>query len=979
LAAAIALLCFPLLLAAQDGGAPMRGQAGILDIPGARLLDPPPEPTPIKVIPPSLADPRAAEALSPRYTMPALDVRPFLEEDRQARAIGERRTRTGVVRSVPAEAVRNGAWTEIDGRFLWRLTISSPGALFSRIRFQGFHLPGGGQLFVYPSGHPDAAQRFTEDGPGSQADFWGTVLPGDSVDVEYTAPGREDVLPFRIVGFAHGYLDPRAAEVRAPEEPALAGSCNLDVSCYPDWIQSADSLAVVSFVSGGYSYYCSGALVNNASGDLSPLFLTARHCISLEEEAASAAFSFRYRSASCGSNQLTSPRWNATERSQILSTSATNDMTMLKILGGVPSPLYLSGVFLGSPVTGEPVTAIHHPSAAYQKISFGSLLAQNNVYPSYHRVLWSAGVTEPGSSGSPLLNANHQVEGVLSFGSSSCATPTGSDYYGKVALADATMQGYLQNGLPDDDLEWNETAALATPITLPFDRSGLVLKAKARHDWFKFTTPPDKLILVRVDFAGSTISNFSELFLGLNGPRVSSLGFDLGGVAYPTVGSEPMQYFLHVYMPFELRAEYRLRISLIDPPVIQISGSFRPFFPEYRKVGASYQLSSIGFPGTTWLEYSKDPAWTTWTTLPAQSFTATPYSLSFSSEIDWLDPDTTYNFRAAAQNAGGTYRSPVYTVTTGPIPVPSGYFPVDGSVEQHPTPDLSWTGGLCPYDLYLGLTPDPPLLASLEDLGTGCMIGRYVSNLLLESGSRYYWRIVNKYKEFRVPSEVRSFTTWGPKIAFSPQRFVDFGPRPWTTLATASVTLTNQSSIDFQFSNSITGPYQLLQGCSTLLAGQSCSVTVKFLTSTLGPASGSLVLTDSAQGLTYTIPLSGTVVDITLSLSRPVRPSRGGSGGGSAAQRSAVVTVAGQGAPDSSVALSCVAPVGFACTLSASSAPLDGAVHSVEVAAAVPRPLASRRALRLGGAPAQARAITVRVIAAFGGLSRSVDVPLIVE
>jgi hypothetical protein len=87
----------------------------------------------------------------------------------------------------------------------------------------------------------------------------------------------------------------------------------------------------------------------------------------------------------------------------------------------------------------------------------------------------------------------------------------------------------------------------------------------------------------------------------------------------------------------------------------------------------------------------------------------------------------------------------------------------------------------------------------------------------------------------------------------------------------------------------------------------------------------------------------------------------------------------GQGAPDSSVALSCVAPVGFACTLSASSTPLDGAVHSVEVAAAVPRPLASRRALRLGGAPAQARAITVRVIAAFGGLSRSVDVPLIVE
>jgi hypothetical protein len=190
--------------------------------------------------------------------------------------------------------------------------------------------------------------------------------------------------------------------------------------------------------------------------------------------------------------------------------------------------------------------------------------------------------------------------------------------------------------------------------------------------------------------------------------------------------------------------------------------------------------------------------------------------------------------------------------------------------------------------------------------------------------------------------------------------------------------LTNQSTTAFQFSNVSSGPFQLVQACPSLVQGQSCTVGVRMLTDSLGPAFGAVVLSDATQNLTYTIPLSGTVVDIALNLSRPVRPGRVGSGGGSTAQRSAVVTVAAQGAPGSSAALSCVAPAGVSCSLSTTSVPLDGATHAVEVSAAV-RPPAPRRALRLGGLPTPARAITVRVIASIGGASRSVDVPLTIE
>ena len=44
---------------------------------------------------------------------------------------------------------------------------------------------------------------------------------------------------------------------------------------------------------------------------------------------------------------------------------------------------------------------------------------------------WSIGVTEPGSSGSPLFNTEHKVIGTLTGGASACDSLTGSDYYAK--------------------------------------------------------------------------------------------------------------------------------------------------------------------------------------------------------------------------------------------------------------------------------------------------------------------------------------------------------------------------------------------------------------------------------------------------------------------------------------------------------------------------------------------------------------------
>ncbi|MDO4756760.1 MAG: protease, partial [Parabacteroides sp.] len=90
---------------------------------------------------------------------------------------------------------------------------------------------------------------------------------------------------------------------------------------------------------------------------------------------------------------------------------------------------------------------IHHPSGDYMKISTFKKTAtshtwssDNNVFgaiKAHWNVTFSAtanghGVTEGGSSGSPLFNQNKLIVGTLSGGNSTCKYPEGTNYYGKL-------------------------------------------------------------------------------------------------------------------------------------------------------------------------------------------------------------------------------------------------------------------------------------------------------------------------------------------------------------------------------------------------------------------------------------------------------------------------------------------------------------------------------------------------------------------
>ena len=87
----------------------------------------------------------------------------------------------------------------------------------------------------------------------------------------------------------------------------------------------------------------------------------------------------------------------------------------------------------------DSVVGIHHPEGDIKKISFAYNQCYDSSYTDSYTALcwnikhWDNGVTEPGSSGSPLYNKYHQFVGQLFGGPSFCGCndTDKNDYYGK--------------------------------------------------------------------------------------------------------------------------------------------------------------------------------------------------------------------------------------------------------------------------------------------------------------------------------------------------------------------------------------------------------------------------------------------------------------------------------------------------------------------------------------------------------------------
>ena len=343
---------------------------------------------------------------------------------------------------------------------IWKTEFSIPKTKALALKIKHLHLPKGSQLFLYT---PNQLKDFLVFDASQQAidlnHFISKKIQGSRLILEYNQTIKslhhtKDSLILDIEGLVDFYIR------KSEGNPGFGQSteCEVNVACSEGdgWCNEAQSVVRI-FIQSGASYsYCSGTLVNNTRQDFAPYILTAEHCgaYSNEEDFKYWKFDFNYQSDACQSpaSEIDIPA-QAIYGCQTLAKAKRNatsgsDFRLLRLLDSVPKSwnIYYAGwdVHDYTSIKNGGV-GIHHPYGDIKKIStFLADLQSSDAYGGHEnddfwKTYWTAtenghGITEGGSSGSPLFNDKGLIIGTLSTGSSYCDNrKTSPDYYAKMA------------------------------------------------------------------------------------------------------------------------------------------------------------------------------------------------------------------------------------------------------------------------------------------------------------------------------------------------------------------------------------------------------------------------------------------------------------------------------------------------------------------------------------------------------------------
>ncbi|ALN87258.1 leupeptin-inactivating enzyme 1 [Lysobacter capsici] len=391
-------------------------------------------------------------------TMPAVDVAKLKAEDLQRDKRGDI-PRFAFPMTVDMTPLNSGVWEDVDAdTVVWRQRIRSEKALSLNFGFTQYHMPQGGRLLVYPATQTAGGDRalineYTARENNAQGQLWTAVVPGQEAVIEVVVPrAKMGELKLHLTKVNHDYVGfgPLARRLAlAAGEKGVSGSCNIDVVC-PEGDGRRDIIRSVGAYSKNGTLACTGSLVNNTANDKKMYFLTAHHCgMGTASTAASIVVYWNYQNSTCrapntpasGANGDGSMSQTQTG-STVKATYATSDFTLLELNTPANPAFNLFWAGWDRRDQNYPgAIGIHHPNVAEKRISNStsptSFVAWGGGAGTTHlNVQWqpTGGVTEPGSSGSPIYSPEKRVLGQLHGGPSSCSA-TGanrSDQYGRV-------------------------------------------------------------------------------------------------------------------------------------------------------------------------------------------------------------------------------------------------------------------------------------------------------------------------------------------------------------------------------------------------------------------------------------------------------------------------------------------------------------------------------------------------------------------
>jgi lysyl endopeptidase len=375
--------------------------------------------------------------------------------------------RFAIPEQVALTPANSGTWEDVGkGLKLWRLRIiGREGTTSLNLGFTRFKLPPNARLLLYSTDGLETSRAFTAADNEAHGQLWTPVVLTNDLIVELTVPKKEaKSVQLRIGSINQGY---RGFGTISADSYDKSGSCNLDVACLGSTDTWREEMRAVGVISTGGSTFCTGSLVNDTAGDKKMFFMTANHCSITSGNAASLVVYWNYQSSFCrtpgsaasgqaGDGTLTQFHTGSFFRAA----NAASDFTLVEL--DDPAVTAYNHFWAGwDRSTGDftctaaaPCASIHHPSTDEKRITYVTTNTATTSYsgttsPGNGTHVWAhwatdppgpftvPGVTEPGSSGSPLYNAAGRFIGQLHGGPSACGS-TGdnlSDYYGRFSVS----------------------------------------------------------------------------------------------------------------------------------------------------------------------------------------------------------------------------------------------------------------------------------------------------------------------------------------------------------------------------------------------------------------------------------------------------------------------------------------------------------------------------------------------------------------
>ncbi len=353
-----------------------------------------------------------------------------------------------------------GSWTTLPGgERIWRLQLKAADAVAIMLYYKDFYIPEGGKLFIYSADKSRLLGAYTNKTHPSGGLFATEFIGGDELILEYVVSEISEEKPrIHISEIGYGYNTSALKTYCGVSMLRSSSSCMVDINCEEGdaWQNEKKSVCYTVQRIGRKNYICTASLMNNTAEDFKPLILTARHCaydgynVADSSDMEQWMFYFHREREECG-HSLHAVEKTMTGCKLLVNTGTEGGSDGMLLLLNKMIPEEYDVFYSGWDRRNSPASfgvCIHHPAGDYKKISTFGAPARETTFQStefsgsknahwnvtFQKTVNGHGVTQEGSSGSPLYNENKLIVGTLTGGNSTCIYTNGLNLYGKMSF-----------------------------------------------------------------------------------------------------------------------------------------------------------------------------------------------------------------------------------------------------------------------------------------------------------------------------------------------------------------------------------------------------------------------------------------------------------------------------------------------------------------------------------------------------------------